>query len=83
VAPKLGTLSNDPLLMYSQDICTVPASLAGLPALSIPCGMNDDMPVGMQLIGPARSENLLLDVAERFEQLTNHHKRIPPGFDDE
>ena len=82
-APKIGEFSDDPLLMYSQDVCTVPASMAGLPALSIPCGMLDGLPVGLQLIGPARSENLLLRVAELYQQLTDHHQQVPPGYDDE
>ena len=70
--------TKDPTAMYEQDVYTVPASLAGLPALSIPCGMVDGLPVGMQLIGPHFGEDRLLAVAESFQRETDWHQRIPP-----
>jgi aspartyl-tRNA(Asn)/glutamyl-tRNA(Gln) amidotransferase subunit A len=53
--------------MYQCDICTIPANLAGLPAISIPCGLSDGLPVGFQLIGPAFSENRILQAAHALE----------------
>ncbi len=67
VAFKLGEKTADPLSMYLNDYCTVPMSLAGVPAISIPCGLSDGLPVGLQLAGPAFSENKLLDAAHALE----------------
>jgi aspartyl-tRNA(Asn)/glutamyl-tRNA(Gln) amidotransferase subunit A len=68
VAFKLGEKTADPLAMYLNDFCTVPMSLAGIPAISIPCGLSDGLPVGLQIAGPAFSENRLLDAAYALEQ---------------
>jgi aspartyl-tRNA(Asn)/glutamyl-tRNA(Gln) amidotransferase subunit A len=68
VAFALGEKTGDPLSMYLNDYCTVPMSLAGIPAISIPCGMSEGLPVGLQLAGPAFSENRLLDAAHALEQ---------------
>jgi aspartyl-tRNA(Asn)/glutamyl-tRNA(Gln) amidotransferase subunit A len=68
VAFKLGEKTADPLSMYLNDFCTVPMSLAGIPAISIPCGLSDGLPVGLQLAGPAFSENRIFDVAYALEQ---------------
>jgi aspartyl-tRNA(Asn)/glutamyl-tRNA(Gln) amidotransferase subunit A len=68
VAFKLGSKTTDPLAMYLNDFCTVPMPLAGLPAISIPCGLSDGMPVGFQLAGPAFSENRLLEAAYALER---------------
>jgi aspartyl-tRNA(Asn)/glutamyl-tRNA(Gln) amidotransferase subunit A len=65
---KLGEKSTDPLAMYLNDFCTVPMSLAGIPAISIPSGLSDGLPVGLQLAGPAFSENRLLDAAYALER---------------
>ena len=67
VAFKAGARTADPLAMYVCDICTIPANLAGLPAISIPCGLSDGLPVGFQLIGPAFSENRMLEAAHAIE----------------
>jgi aspartyl-tRNA(Asn)/glutamyl-tRNA(Gln) amidotransferase subunit A len=67
VAFKLGERTGDPLAMYLSDYCTVPMSLAGIPAISIPCGLSDGLPVGLQIAGPAFSENRLLDAAYALE----------------
>jgi aspartyl-tRNA(Asn)/glutamyl-tRNA(Gln) amidotransferase subunit A len=65
---KLGEKTADPLSMYLGDLFTIPYSLAGLPAISIPCGLSDGLPVGFQLGGPAFSENRILDAAHALEQ---------------
>ncbi|HEU4656423.1 MAG TPA: Asp-tRNA(Asn)/Glu-tRNA(Gln) amidotransferase subunit GatA [Capillimicrobium sp.] len=70
VAFKLGEKTDDPLAMYLNDVFTIPISLAGLPAISIPCGLSDGLPVGFQLAGPAFSENRILDAAHALEQAT-------------
>jgi aspartyl-tRNA(Asn)/glutamyl-tRNA(Gln) amidotransferase subunit A len=68
VAFKLGEKTADPLAMYLNDYCTVPMSLAGIPAISIPCGLSEGLPVGLQIAGPAFSENRLFDVAHALER---------------
>jgi len=68
VAFALGEKTGDPLAMYLNDYCTVPMSLAGIPAISIPCGLSGGLPVGLQLAGAAFSENALLDAAHALEQ---------------
>src|SRR5256714_7288825 len=68
VAFKLGERTAEPLAMYMSDYCTVPMSLAGIPAISIPCGLSQELPVGLQLAGPAFSENRLLDAAHALER---------------
>jgi aspartyl-tRNA(Asn)/glutamyl-tRNA(Gln) amidotransferase subunit A len=65
---ELGSKTADPLAMYLNDFCTVPMSLAGIPAISIPSGLSDGLPVGFQLAGPAFSESRLLDAAYALEQ---------------
>jgi aspartyl-tRNA(Asn)/glutamyl-tRNA(Gln) amidotransferase subunit A len=65
---ELGSKTDDPLAMYLNDFCTVPMSLAGIPAVSIPCGLSDGLPVGFQLAGPAFSEGRLLDAAYALER---------------
>jgi aspartyl-tRNA(Asn)/glutamyl-tRNA(Gln) amidotransferase subunit A len=68
VAFELGAKVDDPLAMYLNDFCTVPMSLAGIPAISIPSGLTDGLPVGFQLAGPAFSEPRLLDAAHALER---------------
>lgn len=72
---KIGSQIGDPLTMYLNDICTIPVSLAGIPAISIPCGFLDGMPVGLQIIGKAFDESTILRVAHAFEQNTEYHKQ--------
>jgi len=75
----LGENVDDPVRMYLNDIFTIPASLAGLPALSIPCGFDGaGLPVGVQLIGPHFTESRLLGAAHRYQQETDWHRRVPP-----
>jgi aspartyl-tRNA(Asn)/glutamyl-tRNA(Gln) amidotransferase subunit A len=75
VAFKLGERTADPLSMYMSDYCTVPMSLAGIPAISIPCGLSEGLPVGLQITGPAFSENRLLDVAHALEHALEFDSR--------
>ncbi len=77
VAWKFGEKSNDPLQMYLADIYTLSTNLAGLPAMSVPCGFSQDLPIGMQLIGNYFSEARLLQVAHQFQQATDWHLRQP------
>ncbi|MBE0447004.1 MAG: Asp-tRNA(Asn)/Glu-tRNA(Gln) amidotransferase subunit GatA [Actinobacteria bacterium] len=65
---KIGEKIDDPLQMYLSDICTIPVNLAGLPAISVPCGMVDELPVGLHIIGKTLGEEMLLKVAYSFEQ---------------
>jgi aspartyl-tRNA(Asn)/glutamyl-tRNA(Gln) amidotransferase subunit A len=77
---KLGEKTKDPVSMYLSDIYTIAINLAGLPALSIPAGFIDGLPVGMQLIGQAFTEAKLLNVAHRYQQVTDWHKKLPENF---
>lgn len=76
VAFKIGEKVEDPLQMYMSDVCTIPASLAGLPAISVPCGLVDGLPVGFQIMGPALADGLVLRLAHAVEQLADF-KLIP------
>ena len=78
VAFAVGEKTGDPLQMYLIDVCTLPVNIAGLPALSVPCGFSEGMPVGMQLIGPHLSEATLLRIGHAYEQATEWHGRQPP-----
>ncbi len=74
----IGAKNNDPVSMYLEDVCTIPASLAGVPAISLPCGFSDGgLPIGVQLIAPAFEEARLLTAAHQFQQTTDWHKRKP------
>jgi aspartyl-tRNA(Asn)/glutamyl-tRNA(Gln) amidotransferase subunit A len=74
---KIGEQVGDPLTMYLNDICTIPVSLAGVPAISVPCGMASGLPIGLQIIGKAFDETTVLRAAHAFEQHTEHHKQRP------
>lgn len=81
VAWKLGAQDNDPVAAYLADIFTLPASLAGLPGMSVPAGTGEaGMPVGLQLIGNYFQEGTLLHAAHAFQQATDWHARVPAGF---
>ena len=80
VAWKFGEHGNDPVADYLADIFTLPASLAGLPGMSLPAGFDGHMPVGLQLIGNYFGEAKLLNAAHRFQQATDWHIRTPEGF---
>jgi aspartyl-tRNA(Asn)/glutamyl-tRNA(Gln) amidotransferase subunit A len=75
---KAGDKTADPLSMYLNDLMTIPVNLAGLPAISLPCGFDDQgLPIGLQLIGNVLREDLLLEVAYCYEQSTSWHQRSP------
>ena len=75
-----GAKTEDPLAMYLADVFTVTAPLAGVPCLSMPAGFVGGLPAGIQLIGPAFSDVMLLETAHAFQSLTNHHLETPPLF---
>jgi aspartyl-tRNA(Asn)/glutamyl-tRNA(Gln) amidotransferase subunit A len=72
---KIGEKTDDPLAMYLSDICTLPINIAGVPAISIPAGFADGLPIGMQIISKHFREETLLRVAYAYEQATEWHKR--------
>ena len=77
IGEKLG----DPIAMYLADIFTIAVNLAGLPAMSIPCGFSDNKPVGLQIISNYFTENKLLNIAHQYQQNTDWHHRQPKGFE--
>jgi len=78
---EFGSKGDDPVAMYLEDIYTIATNLAGLPGLSIPCGLVDNKPVGLQLIGNFFAEGKLLNAAHQFQQVTEHHKQTAPNID--
>ncbi|WP_080848656.1 Asp-tRNA(Asn)/Glu-tRNA(Gln) amidotransferase subunit GatA [Cytobacillus gottheilii] len=75
---KLGEKVDDPLTMYANDILTIPVNLAGVPGISVPCGMSSEgLPLGLQIIGKHFDESTIYRVAHAFEQETDHHKQKP------
>jgi aspartyl-tRNA(Asn)/glutamyl-tRNA(Gln) amidotransferase subunit A len=76
---RLGERTSDPVLMYLADVFTVGANLAGVPAISIPCGLTDgNLPVGLQLTARKMDEPMLLRIAAAYERATEWHERTPP-----
>lgn len=78
---KFGAKGTDPVAMYLEDIYTIATNLAGLPGLSVPCGLVDNKPVGLQLIGPAFAEQRLLGLAHQFQKTTDFHTLTAPGLE--
>ena len=78
---ELGAKTDDPITMYLNDIYTIGANLAGLPALSAPCGLVDGLPVGLQVIGPHFAESRVLAVAHAYQRETDWHLRVPAGWE--
>jgi len=76
----LGEKADDPITMYLSDIYTIAANLAGLPGMSVPAGFVNDMPIGLQIIGNYFDESRLLNVAHRYQQVTDWHTRAPEQF---
>ena len=75
---KIGEKVDDPLKMYLSDIYTIAANLAGIPGISIPCGFDDkQLPIGLQILSPAFSEEKLLRIAQMYEKQTDWHKKRP------
>ena len=83
MAFELGAKSSDPIQMYLNDIYTIGANLAGVPAMSIPCGFVRDLPVGLQICGPHFAEAKLLNVAHAYQKVTDRHRRMPAAFSKE
>jgi aspartyl-tRNA(Asn)/glutamyl-tRNA(Gln) amidotransferase subunit A len=77
---ELGAKTQDPVTMYLNDIYTIGANLAGLPAMSLPCGFSEGLPVGLQIVGPHFAEGRVLNVAYRYQRESDWHLRIPRGF---
>jgi aspartyl-tRNA(Asn)/glutamyl-tRNA(Gln) amidotransferase subunit A len=76
----LGQKTSDPIEMYLNDIYTIGANLAGLPAMSLPCGTVRDLPVGLQLVAPPLAEARLLKAAHHFQRATDWHQRVPAAY---
>jgi aspartyl-tRNA(Asn)/glutamyl-tRNA(Gln) amidotransferase subunit A len=81
VAFKLGAKTDDPVSMYLNDIYTIAANLAGIPAMSLSCGFVDGLPVGLQLMGNYFDEARLLNAAHQYQQVTDWHTQMPKGFE--
>ena len=77
VAFKLNEKTDDPIKMYQSDLCTIPVNIAGLPAISIQGGVSDEMPVGLQIIGPQNGDQTILQFANQYQQNTEWHKNTP------
>ena len=77
VAFPIGDRTDDPVRMYLVDVYTLPVNMAGLPAMSVPCGFSEGLPVGLQLIGPHLSEARLLNIAHAYQQATDWHQQRP------
>jgi len=76
---KIGEKIDDPLMMYLSDIYTIAANLAGIPAISVPCGFDENgLPIGLQILAPAFAEDKLLRIARMYEAQTEWHKKKPP-----
>ena len=82
VAFKIGAKTQDPLLMYLNDACTLPVNIAGLPGISVPCGLSDGLPVGLQVIGRAFDEATILRVADAYERAAGFSQLRPPTAHD-
>jgi aspartyl-tRNA(Asn)/glutamyl-tRNA(Gln) amidotransferase subunit A len=78
---KLGEKADDPVTMYLSDIYTIAVNLAGLPGMSVPVGLVSGLPVGLQIIGNYFDEGRLLNVAHQYQQVSDWHRQVPPGFD--
>jgi aspartyl-tRNA(Asn)/glutamyl-tRNA(Gln) amidotransferase subunit A len=75
---KLGEKLDDPLTMYMSDVCTIPVNLAGIPAISIPCGLEGGLPVGLQIMGKVLDETTLLRVARAVEEALDFREKPQP-----
>lgn len=74
---KIGEKTSDPMTMYANDILTIPVNLAGVPAISVPCGFSNGLPLGLQIIGKHFDESTIYRVAHVYEQITDYHKQKP------
>jgi aspartyl-tRNA(Asn)/glutamyl-tRNA(Gln) amidotransferase subunit A len=78
VSFRRGERSDDPMQMYLSDVFTIPANMAGIPGIAVPCGFADDLPISLQFMGRAFDESTILRVAHAYEQSTDWHKTRPP-----
>jgi aspartyl-tRNA(Asn)/glutamyl-tRNA(Gln) amidotransferase subunit A len=78
VAFNVGSRIDNPMQMYLSDILTIPANIAGIPAISIPCGTDDGLPVGLQIMGNHLNEETILRIAYSYEQSSDWHLQRPP-----
>jgi aspartyl-tRNA(Asn)/glutamyl-tRNA(Gln) amidotransferase subunit A len=77
VAFPFGERVDDPMEMYKSDVLTIPVNIAGLPGISVPCGLSAGLPVGLQLIGPQFGDATILKAAYAYEQATSWHTLRP------
>ena len=75
---QIGEKVDDPLQMYLSDVCTLPINIAGVPAISIPAGFADGLPIGLQIIGKPFGEETILKIAHAYQQVTDWHQQKPP-----
>ncbi len=80
VAFGIGSRMDDPYQMYLADVFTIPANMAGIPGISIPCGLSDGLPVGLQVLGKAFDESTVISIAHAYEQATDWHTKEPTGL---
>ncbi|HKY56138.1 MAG TPA: amidase family protein, partial [Anaerolineales bacterium] len=79
---RIGEKITNPLDMYLSDVFVVAVNLAGIPALSVPCGISNGLPIGMQIMGPHLSEETLLQIGHMYQSETDWHKKHPPCWND-
>ena len=77
---RLGDKTDDPITMYLNDIYTIGANLAGLPGISVPCGFVNDLPVGLQLVGPHFAEETILACAHQYQMVSDWHRQCPEAY---
>ena len=80
---RIGEKITNPLDMYLSDVFVVAVNLAGIPALSVPCGLSNGLPIGMQIMGPHLSEEMLLRIGHLYQSQTDWHTKHPPCWNDE
>ena len=73
----IGEKTDDPIKMYQSDLCTIPVNIAGLPAISIPAGFENNLPVGIQIIGPQNGDQKVIQFANKFQENTKWHLKFP------
>ncbi len=77
---RIGEKANDPVSMYKSDVLTIPVNIVGIPCISVPCGFSEGLPIGMQVMGKALSEETILNIAYTYQQATDWHAKRPSGL---